>query len=285
MRTYQHVIDTKAIKATLNSMPNHWVLRDLSERDYGIDLMVEIFREVGNDDAGHVKYNNTGHVCYLQVKGIDKALHINQDGETISFAVEKNALLYMEKFATPFVLIRVSTIDNATYFIWIQRYILQILDFDEPNWREERQEHYSIRIPIKNKLPENSQKIELIASRIKYIEEHSEFYERYYLMKDAYDLMIHKDFSSEQYSSFIKELKRFRNLKTLLSRNNAQVAEEDIDTLINYIKGIEEGRNNPVSREDFPGPILFNLELLLTDNFMRMVAEEMIAENDGDTVY
>ena len=69
MRTYQHIIDTASVKLTLNSLPDYWVIRDLNERDYGIDLMIEIFTKSGFDKQGHETYDATGQICYLQIKG------------------------------------------------------------------------------------------------------------------------------------------------------------------------------------------------------------------------
>ena len=108
MRTYQHIIDTKAIKQVLNAIPNYCVIRELTERDYGIDLMIELFSEIGKNKHGHLTYDTSGHVCYLQVKGIDEEPKINED-DTISFTINKKSLYYVEKFSTPFLLLRVYT--------------------------------------------------------------------------------------------------------------------------------------------------------------------------------
>ena len=286
MRTYQHIIDTKAVKHTLNSIPDHWVVRDLSERDYGIDLMVEIFSESGQDKHGHAFYDATGRVCYLQVKGTNSKLSINRD-DTVSFNIEKKALLYVEKFSTPFILVRVCTLETekAVYYCWLQRYILEVLDMKKPDWREIEQESFAVRIPKSNSLPTNTDKIEKIAGRIKYVEEAAEFYEKYTLMEPGFEGMIKGKFTAKQFESFINDLKRIKNLSTLLDLNNCQVNQNDIDTLINFVTDIKNGKRKPKSINDFPDPIMHNLGLLVGDNFMRMALEAMIAENDGDTVY
>jgi hypothetical protein len=286
MRTYQHIIDTKAIKRTLNSIPDHWVVRDLSERDYGIDLMVEVFSENGEDEHGHSNYEATGRVCYLQVKGTNTKITINKD-KTVSIKVEKKALLYVEKFATPFILVRVCTLKKkgVVYYCWLQRYILEILDKKSPDWRDKNQENFTIRVPKSNSLPDNSVKIEKIAGRIKYVEEFAEFYEKYTLMRPGFDTMIAGKLSKKKFDLFISELKRIKNLETLLQLNNCQVNQNDIDCLIEFVTDIKNGRQKPKSINDFPDPLLHNLDLLISDNFMRMTLEEMIAENENDTVY
>lgn len=287
MRTYQHVIDTKAIKKTLQAIPDYWVVRELSERDYGIDLMLEIFSEAGTDNNSHVVYDSTGHVCYLQIKGTNSELNINQDGSTVSFPIEKKALLYVEKFSTPFILVRVCTLEDSSsiFFLWLQRYILEVLDSNNPNWRNDDQEHFSVRIPITNRLPDNFEKIEKIASRIKYIVEHAEFYDRFSLMQHGFETIIEGKFTDEQFDSFINELKRIQTFHTLLSFNNCQVDVDDITNLIDYITKVKNRIEKPTNIKDFLDPLPFNLDLLLNENFMRIDAEIMIAENENDTVY
>lgn len=286
MRTYSHIIDTKAVKHTLNSIPDHWVVRDLSERDYGIDLMVEIFSESGVDKKEHVAYEATGRVCYLQIKGTNSKLTFNKN-ETVSFNVEKKALLYVEKFATPFIFVRVCTLEKekALYYIWLQRYIIEMLDTKNPDWREKEQDTFAVRIPISNSLPNNPTKIEKIAGRIKYIEEAAEFYEKYTLMKPGFEAMIKGKFSQKQFFYFINDLKRIKNLSTLLELNQCQVTKKDIENLIAFITEIKNGIRKPISIADFPNPLMFNLGMLESDNFMRMALEEIEAENENDTVF
>lgn len=286
MRNYPHIIDTRAVRQTINAIPDYCVVRDLNERDYGIDLMIEIFKKTGVDKIGHDTYSATGHVCYLQIKGTNRELHLNRDN-TVSFNIEQKALLYVEKFATPFILVRTCTLDGKkkVYYLWLQRYISDELDFKRPAWRTEKQETFAVKIPIKNDLETNFDKVKRIASRIKYVEEHAEFYEKYTLMKPAFEGMIEGKLTKTQYKQFILDLKRIKNLNTLLEFNNCQVDQTDIETLINYVTKIQDGKINPESIEDFPDPLMFNLGLLETDNFMRMAMEGLIAENDNDTVY
>ena len=224
MRIHQHIIDSKAVKRTLNSLPDHWVIRGLSERDYGIDLMVEIFSKIKTNKHGHGFYEATGRVCYLQIKGKNSTLKKNKD-KTVSYKIDKKSLLYFEKFATPFILVNVCTLgkNEDIYFLWLQRYIIEVLDVKNPTWRKKDQDSFTLRIPIKNRLPKNSKKIEMMASRIKYLEESAEFIERYSLMQPSYQQMMDRTFLSKQYDMFILELRRISNLSTLLELNDCQV--------------------------------------------------------------
>ncbi len=58
-RTPQQVADTAATVLFKKSLPNDWVVRELSERDYGIDALVEMTS----------KGRMTGNVIAAQLKG------------------------------------------------------------------------------------------------------------------------------------------------------------------------------------------------------------------------
>ena len=94
MRTHEHITDTKSIKKVLNILPDHWVVRELSERDYGIDLLIEIFHQSGDDQNGNPQYESSGCVVNIQVKGTSKNLRFNRDG-TLHYSMKKKALKYM----------------------------------------------------------------------------------------------------------------------------------------------------------------------------------------------
>lgn len=287
MRTFEHVVDTKAVKKTLNAIPDSWVIRDLSERDYGIDLMIEIFTKNGIDENGNPTYKPSGRVVYLQIKGTSQEVEVNKD-DTISYQAKKSTLLYVEKFSTPFILVRVFTNEkNKTpiYYTWLQRYILEKIEAEHPNWRENDQESYVIRMPTQNSLPEYTEKIDRIAARIKVLEEHAEFYEKYSLIDSAYEKMISEELKEKHYDDFLNNLRRFKNLSSLLEFNKCQVRKDDIVKLIEYIEGIKNGKHNPNTIDDFPGSVIFNLNMLKNQNFMRMIMENLEAENDRDTVY
>lgn len=282
MRVYQHIIDTKAVKATMQAIPDYWVIRELTERDYGIDLMLEIFKEVGQNRLGHTNYDSSGHVCYLQVKGTDSALVINPD-DTINFSLDKNSLLYVEKFTTPFLLVRVSTKTNEIYFVWLQRYIMEVLDDSHPTWRESSQKTFAIKIPITNKLPNEIKKVELIASRIKYIEEHSEFVERFGSIANYFGQSENCNFDDEHYKYFIKELTRIKRLSTLLGSKVEFIDEKCIDDLIDFVKQVRDGKLKKSDLKKYPHK--FNFEIILNEGSYRIENETFVADNDQSTVY
>ena len=68
-RSETHRTDTSAVRRLMTQLSSDWVIRDLSERDYGIDLKLEYF----NDNKP------TGKIVFLQVKGTTKKLQIKKD--------------------------------------------------------------------------------------------------------------------------------------------------------------------------------------------------------------
>lgn len=118
-----------------------WVIRNLEERDYGIDLQVELFD--GN--------NPTGHMALIQVKGTEKSF---KDEPRARIPVK--TLNYAELFNIPFFLFQTSLVDKKTRFIWLQKFISTELEINNPNWRDRKTLH--IEIPEENKLKGNEKK-------------------------------------------------------------------------------------------------------------------------------
>ena len=148
-RPNSHIIDTEACSFVTSLMPSeNWVVRDLTERDFGID---KIFERFENGFA-------TGELMAIQVKGTNKPL---EDKPEIPFSIDTKTLLYAEMFAIPFLLIRCSLADDgACYFVWLQEYIRVRLNFDNSSWRKQRSN--TILIPTSNRLGDTSAESRLI---------------------------------------------------------------------------------------------------------------------------
>lgn len=70
-RPNSHIIDTEACSFVTSLMPSeNWVVRDLTERDFGID---KIFERFENGFA-------TGELMAIQVKGTNKPLEVTIAG-------------------------------------------------------------------------------------------------------------------------------------------------------------------------------------------------------------
>lgn len=138
-RSRSHEIDSRACSIISMLMPfGSWVIRDLTERDFGIDKIAERF------DGGDA----TSELLVIQVKGTEKQIDGSQD---ISFQLETKTLLYAEMLAIPFLLFRCSIADSGScYFVWLQEYIRVRLNFENPDWRNQKTN--TIHIPRGNRL-------------------------------------------------------------------------------------------------------------------------------------
>ena len=128
-RTREHIIETETrriVPALLS--PERFVERDQTERDYGIDLVVECF------DEGEP----TGAYLLFQLKGTDH-LPPEQDVKSISFDAEVKHLRRAERFVTPILLIwcPVQAEPRRFWFLWLQEYIRVVLNNSKPEWREQ----------------------------------------------------------------------------------------------------------------------------------------------------
>lgn len=152
MRPVSHEIDTAACRIVPNAFPRTWVNRDIGERDYGIDMAIEIF------DQGRA----TGKMLLLQIKGTKRDI---ETLDSINFDIPVNTLKYSELFIVPFLLIvcPVNTAQPTFFYIWLQEYIKVVLNFENPDWRE-NQSTVRVNIPTTNRMPGNENKLSLLAN-------------------------------------------------------------------------------------------------------------------------
>ncbi|MGK5053665.1 DUF4365 domain-containing protein [Janthinobacterium sp. RB2P8] len=149
-RIETHRIDTKAVRTIFTHLSEHWLVRSLEERDYGIDLQLERF---DSDDA-------TGDFIFVQVKGTDSAF----EGDVkLSFPVE--TINYALMFDVPFFVFHTSNKSRQTKFVWLQKYVELKLESENPQWKS--QGHVTIYFPEENDLQSNDEKIAEIIKKDK----------------------------------------------------------------------------------------------------------------------
>jgi hypothetical protein len=296
-RTYQHIIDTRSIKKVLNALPDHWVVRELTERDYGIDLHIEVFDKIDQSGGKHDSFESSGNILNIQVKGTTIAKEVKPSKEgTVDFWLPRKSLTYYEKFAIPFILFRVdvSSDDGEIYFVWLQKYIKKKLDQDSPDWRTEKRCHpngkvkeakYKIEIPVNNTLSENIEKLEKIAPRIKYLEELTEYIEIFSSINRVADDtsvgIFHAD--SKTYEWLVHEIRKISRLHALIKVNNCGITSSEIKDLLSYFSNIKSsGNSNRIA--DYPHKEEF-LRLLKAEAFSNLAMEELQDDMCGTTVY
>jgi len=239
MRTHNHIIDTKAVKKVVSMLPDFWVVRELTERDYGIDLIAEIFTPAEKDENNHDVYEESGAVFHIQIKGTGDPIKPNADN-TIHYSIKKKSLIYFERFSAPFLLFRVdvSTPSKPIYFIWIQRYIIDVLDVETPSWRDDPDDTIVVRIPMHNEVSSSIKKIEKIAFSPKYLEELVEFRELFYWsFFHPYQGALKGEYNEvkKRFSNSIHLAHRMLRMKVLLQQNELFFDRSYIENFINWL--------------------------------------------------
>jgi hypothetical protein len=105
-RIGQHISESISFDALSSNLPNEWIIRELTERDYGIDLYVELVKKDGNV---------TGDLVAFQVKST-KSIKFNKNGEFIFGGIKKSTINYWLGLPVPVFLIVVSLDNKHVYW-------------------------------------------------------------------------------------------------------------------------------------------------------------------------
>lgn len=105
-----HVIETKSKDYIRNVIDSYYengdaLFREISERDYGIDALIELF------DHG----SPTGRLCLIQLKGTQNTIVPLKDGINISCSISSSNAQYAQQNFIPVVLFYVS-VKKPEYF-------------------------------------------------------------------------------------------------------------------------------------------------------------------------
>jgi hypothetical protein len=152
MRTRTHEVDTQACKIVPLTFPREWEPREVTGRDYGIDLELELFED----------RKSTGYLLLIQIKGTEKELVFKNN--LTCFDVPTKTLMYAEKFVNPFLLTLcpINIEKPIAYYLWLQDYINSVLNFENPYWRNNTSTT-RVFIPERNVMPGNNEHLSHIA--------------------------------------------------------------------------------------------------------------------------
>ena len=169
-RAYQHIMEEKSLAILKDTLPEEWVVREYRP-DYGIDLMVEIFkfRETS------VMAESLGEFFLVQLKSVKKAkrkrmtvygkfnvekAQLKKDKknnttiEVIKFQVETTLLTTVQSMGSgvPVLLILVSLEEKRVFFICLNDYIDKVLLPADPKYGTKTKK--TISIPVSNEIKE-----------------------------------------------------------------------------------------------------------------------------------
>lgn len=144
-RPKQHEIDTQAQRILQSKIPPNWVLRE-QHPDYGIDYEIEVY----------YKDNPAGIWFRIQLKGTEQCRE-SEDSISIPFETDKIEY-YLSKVPFPVFLFVVQVQKKEIYWLFLQKYVNEILKVENPEWM--KQNSVTIRIPKTNRFYTNYTEIE-----------------------------------------------------------------------------------------------------------------------------
>ncbi len=227
-RTETHITDTLAVRQIISTLPSNWLVRGLEERDYGIDLSIELF-------DGE---NPTGCFSLIQVKGKRKGF----GSESVKMnAFPTKTLEYAALFPEPFFIFYTSIEDKKTYFVWAQKYIDIRLSLDTPNWIN--QDTNTIKFPAENLLgsPDGNAKIEKIMKVLSARKSGLEFLADFEWLKSHWE--SYRLGETDVLLTCIDIVKKLNEHKTFYSVYDPEIFSVDIIELLNCL---EQFRNKPI---------------------------------------
>jgi len=113
VRHENHVLETISEKIFNNSMPNIWIVRDLTERDYGFDAMLELA-------SSHSEA--IGKVAAIQLKAAKK-LRFNNAGIYTHYGIDKRTTNYWLNSNLPTFLFFTDELTQKLYYLPVQSYV------------------------------------------------------------------------------------------------------------------------------------------------------------------
>lgn len=118
------------------------LVREWSERDYGIDFVLELFAD------GYP----TGKIVFLQIKGTEKVIEKLKNSEEVSCPhVSVSSFEYARQDRIPFILVYASTMKiRCFYYVDLQR-IVQNISLSKTR----KTNQITVRIPVENKAEED----------------------------------------------------------------------------------------------------------------------------------
>lgn len=105
-RINTHIAESVSFNALSSVLPNEWIVREVTERDYGIDLYVELVRK---DKAV------TGDMVALQVKSTN-SVRFENSGKYLYSGIKKSTINYWLGLPVPVFVILVNLEDRNVYW-------------------------------------------------------------------------------------------------------------------------------------------------------------------------
>jgi hypothetical protein len=112
-RIPNHIRETRSFKIFSNHIPDSWVIRDVTERDYGVDCYVELVNE---------KNQLTGDLASIQLKSTD-SIKWNLDETYLFSKVKISTSNYWNGSPVPVFLFLTDNEKGTAYFLSVKSHI------------------------------------------------------------------------------------------------------------------------------------------------------------------
>lgn len=106
-RIDQHITETVSFKIFNNVIPNEWIIREVTERDYGIDCYVEIVNK---------NRQVTGELISIQLKGIKNGIKWTKENYYTFSSIKISTSNYWNIFPTPVFICLVDVLNKEVFF-------------------------------------------------------------------------------------------------------------------------------------------------------------------------
>ena len=117
-RADNHIRETTGYKVLESVIPPEWIIRCVTERDYGVDCYIELVDE----------HNNlTGEIAFVQMKATD-AINWRLDNGVRFYKVEKSTTNYLRSFRIPTYLFLVDLSTKELFFVSVKEYVAEHYD-------------------------------------------------------------------------------------------------------------------------------------------------------------
>ena len=107
-RINKHIAESHSYKLFAKAIPNHWIIREVTERDYGIDCYIELV---------NTKNQLTGDLVSIQLKSTESInWQVNNSKTSKLYGINLSTTNYWYYFATPVFLFYIDLNTEDIYF-------------------------------------------------------------------------------------------------------------------------------------------------------------------------
>lgn len=107
----------------------HWKFRSILQQDNDIDAEIEVFDSISNSNP-----QTTAKFIKVQIKSTDNA-EINLMNQEITYIATPKFVRFCYHCDIPIILLIHDIPKKTAYYVWMQKYIYEVLEKNNPAWR------------------------------------------------------------------------------------------------------------------------------------------------------